>query len=70
MYNYQKLRGLIIEYFGTLANFAKAINMGTSTLYSKLNCKTYFDQMEIEKIADVLHLKTPEQINTVFFTHK
>lgn len=68
MYNYKRLRGLITEHFGTLGNFAKSINMASTTLYNKLNCTTYFDQMEIEKIASVLDLKTPDEINTVFFT--
>ena len=69
MYNYQKLRGLITEYFGTLGKFANAINMGTTTLNSRLNGTTYFDQVEIELIAEKLHLSF-DDVNLVFFTHK
>lgn len=69
MYNYQKLRGLITEHYGTLGNFANAMNMGTTTLYSRLNGITFFDQEEIEKISKKFNLTT-DDINAVFFTHK
>lgn len=69
MYDYSKLRGLIKEHFDTLANFAKAINMGTTTLNSRLKGSTYFDQMEIETISAKLGLGE-DDVNVVFFTHK
>ena len=69
MYDYRKLRGLITEHYGTLGSFAKAINMGTTTLHSRLNGYTYFDQAEIETIAKKLDLNSGG-VNDVFFTHK
>ena len=69
MYDYRKLRGLITEHYGTLGSFAKAIGMGTTTLNSRLNGYTFFDQAEIEKIAKKLDLDS-KGVNDVFFTHK
>lgn len=69
MYDYRKLRGLITEHFGTLGRFAKAIGMSSTTLNTRLNGTTYFNQTEIEIISKKL-LLTPEQVNIVFFTHK
>lgn len=69
MYNYQKLRGLIKEHFNTLSNFAQAINMGTTTLNSRLQGNSFFNQMEIELISEKLNL-SEDDVNAVFFSHK
>ena len=62
-YNYRKLRGLIVEKYITLSNFANALGIGTTTLNSRLHGKTYFNQIEI----DLLKLEKNE-INNIFFT--
>lgn len=67
-YNYNKLRGLITEHFRTLANFAKAMNMGTTTLNSRLQSDSYFDQIEIERAVELLEIKEND-VDIVFFTH-
>lgn len=69
IYNYNKLRGLIRENFGTLRNFADYLGIGSTTLNSRLNSETYFDQEEIEKTAKVFNL-TKTEVNKVFFTAK
>ena len=66
-YNYRKLRGLIVEKYITLSNFANALGIGTTTLNSRLHGKTYFNQIEIEKAVDLLKLEKNE-INNIFFT--
>lgn len=65
MYDYRKLRGLITEYYGMLGKFAKVINMGTTTLHSRLGGYTFFDQSEIEMIAKMLNLNS-DGVNDVF----
>lgn len=69
MYNYNKLKGLIKEHCKTQENFAKAMKLGTTTLNSRLNSITFFDQIEIERAAKILKLNE-EDINVVFFTHE
>lgn len=69
VYNYNKLRGLIKEKYGTLQNFAESLGIGTTTLNSRLNSETYFDQAEIERVATLLDLSKVE-VDQVFFTSK
>lgn len=69
IYDYSKLRGLIVEKFKNLENFADAIPMGRTTLNNKLQCYTYFTQIEIERICDILEIAR-ENRNIYFFTRK
>lgn len=68
MYNYNKLKGLIKQYFSTQANFAKFLKVGTTTLNSRLNGETFFTQEEIDKCIKVFRLNTAEEIEETFFT--
>lgn len=47
MYQYKKLKGRIIEKFGTRKAFAKAIGLSENSLSLKLNCKTGISQEDI-----------------------
>lgn len=67
MYNYDKLRGLIRQYFTTQAKFAKYLEIGTTTLNSRLNGETFFTQYEIEKSIKAFNLITTEDIEQTFF---
>lgn len=67
VYDYNKLRGLIREKYGTLQRFAEDLGIGTTTLNSRLNSETYFDQTEIERVASLLDLSKTE-VDQVFFT--
>ena len=69
VYDYNKLRGLIREKYGTLQKFAENLGIGTTTLNSRLNSETYFDQAEIERVATLLDLSKVE-VDQVFFTSK
>ena len=43
-YQYDKLRGRIVERYGTHANFAKALGLSSNFVSKKLNCKSGFTQ--------------------------
>ena len=60
MYEYRKLRGRIIERYGTLGKFAKAIGLSRTALSNKLTCKSGFSQSDIEKWADKLGIEREE----------
>lgn len=51
---FARLRGAIREKFGTQAAFAKAMNMHTSTLSSKLRGKTDWTRQEMEDACKLL----------------
>ena len=46
-FEYRKLRGKIIEAFGSYGNFAEALNISAVTVSNKLCCKTQFSQDDI-----------------------
>lgn len=65
--NYAKLRGRIREKFGSQDNFAAAMNMDRSTLSLKLNGKSDWTRLEIEKSCMLLHVPLAEA-HAYFFT--
>ena len=60
MYEYRKLRGRIIERYGTQGEFAKAIGLSRTGLSNKLTCKSGFTQSDIVKWADKLGIEQDE----------
>lgn len=69
-FNYSKLRGKIKEVYGTQLEFAKALGIGTTTLNSRLKNETFFNQMEIRKIKELLDIKDSKEIIDIFFTEE
>ncbi|WP_195264066.1 DUF739 family protein [Clostridium sp. 1001275B_160808_H3] len=68
-FNYDKLRGKIVEKFGTQGNLARALGVSERTLSLKLNNKIFFSQDEITKISQLLNI-TLEEIQDYFFKQK
>ena len=68
-FNYSKLRGKIIEKFGTQYAFSKAMKMSERTLSLKLNGKIYFVQDEIVLASELLGI-SDDEIQVYFFTQK
>ena len=64
-----KLKGRIIEKFGTLQQFASIFGIFQGTLGKKLDGRSYWDQAEIIRAAELLGV-TPEEIPVFFFTLK
>jgi hypothetical protein len=67
IFDYSKLRGKIREVFKTEGKFAKAINLSSNSLSSKLNNRVEFTQQEIAKATELLSIDDNE-FNTYFFT--
>ena len=65
-FNYSKLRGKIIEKFGTQGSFSKALGVSERTLSLKLNNKIFFSQDEITKMSELLSI-SPDKIQVYFF---
>ena len=68
-YDYCKLRGKIVEVFGTQSAFAKEINMSERTLSLKLNNKLYWVQDEITVACKLLGI-SEEDAHDYFFNLK
>lgn len=68
-YDYSKLRGRIVEYYGRQSNFAKSLGISSVSLNKKLNNRVKFTQDEIYLIIQKLHIESIN-IYDYFFTLK
>lgn len=68
-FNYSKLKGKIVEKFGTQAAFAKALGVSQRTLSLKMQSKIYFRQDEINKAMRLLGIPL-DDAREYFFTPK
>ena len=68
-YDYSKLRGRIIEKFGTIGNFQKHLNISNVVLSKKMNNRVRLSHDDITQWADLLEIPM-DQIGVYFFTHK
>ena len=66
-FDYSKLRGRIVEKFGTQKQFGKAMNISESSLTLKLAGSSGFTQGEIIRAMDLLDLED-SSVAQYFFT--
>ena len=66
-FNYQKLRGRMVEKYGSQTEFAKAFGVSENTMSQKMNNKTRFTSDDIIKIADMLEIDQND-VGEYFFT--
>ena len=67
MYDYSKLKGRIVESFGSQTKFAKAMKMSERTLSFKISGKVSWKQREIVEAISLLGLEK-DDIQEYFFT--
>ncbi|MEZ3474893.1 MAG: DUF739 family protein [Lachnospiraceae bacterium] len=67
MYLYSKLKGRIVERYGTQANFARKIGISKNSISKKLTGKTEFSQSDIEQWAELLQIEKKDY-GEYFFT--
>lgn len=65
-YHYSKLRGRIIEKYGTHEKFAEKLGISRNSLSLKMTGKTGFSQADINRWSELLDIKTNE-IGDYFF---
>lgn len=66
-FNYSKLKGKIVEVFGSQSEFAKAMDWSERTLSLKMNGKVPWKQPDILKAISLLNLSESD-IQEYFFT--
>ena len=66
-YTYSKLRGRIVEKYGTLTAFAEKIAISTNSLSKKMTGKTGFSQEDIRVWSELLDID-PSEYGEYFFT--
>ena len=69
VFDTSKLRGKIVEKFGTIGKFAEEIGCSTNTISNYLNGSTNLSQDKILQWCELLEIKEKE-IPAYFFTPK
>lgn len=59
-YKYNRLRGRIIEKYGSQEKFAETIGISSNSMSKKMNGRTGFSQRDIVKWSYLLDIKAPE----------
>jgi len=65
--SFRKLRGRIIERYGILSKFAKAMGISSQTLSAKMNKKSGWTQDEIVRACGLLGIDIEREVGTYFF---
>ena len=66
VFDYSKLRGRIVEKYGSQAAFADAIDMSISTLNLKLNNKSEWSTTEIVEACKLLDVELTDTYSSFF----
>ncbi len=69
MFNFDKLKGRIVEKFGTREVFAEALGLKPGRLSERLSGKMHFKANEITRAVELLEIDVSE-IGEYFFTPK
>ena len=67
--DYSKLRGRIVEYFGTQGAFAEAVGNKVNTMSYKLRGSSVISVKDIEQWCEIIEIPTKD-IGLYFFTYK
>lgn len=59
-YAYAKLRGKIVEKYGSQAKFAEILGISTVAMSNKMNCKTGFSQNDMIEWGEKLDINTKD----------
>lgn len=65
--NIQKLKGLLVEKGKTYEDCSNALNVSVTSFSNKMNGKTKFDIVEINRLVKYLDLEKDEAVNIFLF---
>lgn len=68
LFDNSKLRGRIVEKFGTIENFSKAINKNRSTVSMILNDKAAIDRKDVMLFCSALNIERRDIVDYFFST--
>lgn len=65
-FEYNKLRGKIVEKYGSQKEFAKALGISENSFSLKMNCKSGFSQADMDACGKLLDIPV-EEFGSYFF---
>ena len=68
-FDYSKLRGRIVEKYGSISKFCDQLTLSRTSVDLKLNNKVDISRAEILEWSNLLDIK-PEEYSSYFFTEK
>lgn len=68
-FDYSKLRGRIVEKYGSISKFSEQLAISRTSVDLKLNNKVDISRSEILEWSDLLDIKS-EEYSSYFFTEK
>ena len=66
-FSYAKLKGRIVEKYGSQRDFAKALGISECSMTQKMNGHSFFSQTEIYRAIEILDID-PRTVTSYFFT--
>lgn len=66
IFSYNRLRGKIVEVFGSQKKFSEEIKLSEQSVTAKLNGRSDFSQSDIVRWSNALHIELDE-IGSYFF---
>lgn len=69
MKDYSKLKGKIVEVYGSQEKLAKVLDLSNQSISNKMTNKVPFKTNEIEKLVELLGID-PQDIGVYFFKKK
>lgn len=65
----RKLRGRIVEKYGSLSSFTKAVGISNTAMSKKMNCKAGISQNDVALWCELLDIRDDE-IGAYFYAQK
>lgn len=66
MFQYNKLRGKIVEVFGSISKFSEKLSISEVSVSKKLNCKSGFSQKDIIEWSNLLGISSDDYAEYFF----
>ena len=69
-FNSRKLRGKIVEKFGSISAFSKRMNVSEVAVHKFLNGKSDWNRSRLIKASNLLDVNNPNEFSDLFFCLK
>ena len=69
-FNSRKLRGKIVEKFGSISAFSKKMNVSEVSVHKFLSGKSDWNRSRLVEASNLLEVSSPEEFSDLFFCPK
>lgn len=69
-FNSRKLRGKIVEKYGSISAFSKKMNVSEVSVHKFLSGKSDWNRSRLVEASNLLEVSSPEEFSDLFFCYK